>query len=196
MLRRKSSRMISQRGIIPPDLNSDSDPSLLGSLACGLAAAGSWRDSFCSPGYRGFPLMWRVCLWGFCRRLGSSRRTWRCRLCRWCRSRWRLGFCLGWSLVDCLGGLGGHIAWIGLSGLGGRLWSCGVVVCLVFSWVCSKMCVDCTCACTYYSVDISAPAKAKSQSCFLQSCGEVRPWWMPQFVRYSTQFGPPSAVAV
>lgn len=59
--------------------------------------------------------------------------------------------------------------------------------------------VDCSpgdCSCAYYSVDMSAPANAKSQSCFLQCCGEVRPWSTPQFVRYSTQLGPPSAVAV
>lgn len=49
---------------------------------------------------------------------------------------------------------------------------------------------------THYSVDMSAPAKAKSQSCFLQLSGEVMPGWTPQFVRYSIQFGPPSAVAV
>lgn len=49
---------------------------------------------------------------------------------------------------------------------------------------------------TYYSVDMSAPAKAKSQSCFLQFRGEVRPGWRPHLVRYSIQFGPPSAVAV
>lgn len=48
----------------------------------------------------------------------------------------------------------------------------------------------------YYSVEMSAPAKAKSQSCFLQALGEVRPDCTPQLVRYSTQFGPPSAVAV
>jgi hypothetical protein len=51
-------------------------------------------------------------------------------------------------------------------------------------------------SCAYCSVDMSAPANAKSQSCFLQCCGEVRPWSTPQFVRYSTQLGPPSAVAV
>lgn len=43
---------------------------------------------------------------------------------------------------------------------------------------------------------MSAPANAKSQSCFLQLWGEVRPSLIPHFVRYSTQFGPPSAVAV
>jgi hypothetical protein len=45
-------------------------------------------------------------------------------------------------------------------------------------------------------VEMSEPANAKSHSCFLQVRGEVRPGLTPQFVRYSTQFGPPSAVAV
>lgn len=48
----------------------------------------------------------------------------------------------------------------------------------------------------YYSVEMSAPAKAKSQSCFAQVLGDVRPSLRPHFVRYSTQLGPPSAVAV
>ena len=48
----------------------------------------------------------------------------------------------------------------------------------------------------YYSVEMSAPAKAKSQSCFAQVLGDVRPCLRPHFVRYSTQLGPPSAVAV
>lgn len=49
---------------------------------------------------------------------------------------------------------------------------------------------------TYCSVDMSTPVKARSQSCFLQLSGEVRPGSRPQSVRYSIQFGPPSAVAV
>jgi hypothetical protein len=49
---------------------------------------------------------------------------------------------------------------------------------------------------TYYFVEISAPPKAKSQSCVLQESGEVRPGLRPQPVRYSIQFGPPSAVPV
>lgn len=48
----------------------------------------------------------------------------------------------------------------------------------------------------YYSVEMSAPANAKSQSCFLQLWGEVRPSSVPHPVRYSTQLGPPSAVPV
>lgn len=43
---------------------------------------------------------------------------------------------------------------------------------------------------------MSEPAKAKSQSCFAQVPGEVNPGLVPQPVRYSTQLGPPSAVAV
>ena len=49
---------------------------------------------------------------------------------------------------------------------------------------------------TNYSVEISDPAKAKSHNCFVQVRGEVKPGSRPQPVRYSTQFGPPSAVAV
>lgn len=49
---------------------------------------------------------------------------------------------------------------------------------------------------THYCSDTSEPAKAKSQSCFEQVSGEVRPGFRPQPVRYSTQFGPPSAVLV
>jgi hypothetical protein len=49
---------------------------------------------------------------------------------------------------------------------------------------------------TYYFIEISAPPKAKSQSCVLHESGEVRPGLRPQPVRYSTQFGPPSAVPV
>jgi hypothetical protein len=49
---------------------------------------------------------------------------------------------------------------------------------------------------SYYSTEMSAPAKAKSQSCFLQPSGEVNPFLTPQFVRNSAQLGPPSAVAV
>lgn len=48
----------------------------------------------------------------------------------------------------------------------------------------------------YYSMEMSAPAKAKSQSCFSQLSGEANPFLTPQFVRNSTQLGPPSAVAV
>lgn len=48
----------------------------------------------------------------------------------------------------------------------------------------------------YYSTEMSDPAKAKSHSCWSQSKGEVSPSSRPQPVRYSTQLGPPSAVAV
>lgn len=48
----------------------------------------------------------------------------------------------------------------------------------------------------YNSSDTSAPAKAKSHNCVSQLLGSVNPGLRPHPVKYSTQFGPPSAVPV
>jgi len=49
---------------------------------------------------------------------------------------------------------------------------------------------------THKSTEISAPPKAKSHNCGSHFNGLVYPGFSPHPVRYSTQFGPPSAVAV